>query len=100
MAALPEIGVARADVRGMLNTYEVGRPPSLILVDAVPGGAGHAQRIAVELEALLRAAHGKAASCECAPETSCYACLRAYENQIVQDRLSRDAACRVLEPFA
>jgi len=100
MAALPGIGVARSDVRGMLNTFDVSQPPALVLVDAVPGGAGHAQRIAPDLEALLTAAYANASSCKCAPQTSCYACLRAYENQTVEDRLSREGACRVLEPFA
>jgi len=100
LAALPEIGISRDDVRGMIRTYEVGSPPAFMLVDAVPGGAGHAQRIAQDLEPLLAAAYLKAATCECAEHTSCYACLRSYENQSVQDKISRALALEVLSHFA
>jgi ATP-dependent helicase YprA (DUF1998 family) len=99
LAALPAIGIHRTDVRGMLRTYKAGKPPSLVLVDAVPGGAGHANRISEELETLLTHAATKAANCECSIETSCYVCLRSYENQRIQDDLTRQGALKVLTAF-
>ena len=83
----------------MLRTYKADKPPSLVLVDAVPGGAGHANRISEELETLLTHAATKAANCECSIETSCYVCLRSYENQRIQDDLTRQGALKVLTAF-
>jgi ATP-dependent helicase YprA (DUF1998 family) len=99
LSGLPALGIKPGDVRGMLRTYQLGSPPGLILVDAVPGGAGYAQHIAAELDALMHAAHERVSSCSCAIESSCYGCLRTYENQRRQDELSRQAALRVLEPY-
>ena len=39
---------------------------------------------------------GRVSECECGPETSCYGCLRSYENQRDHDNLSRGAAEQVL----
>jgi hypothetical protein len=35
-------------------------------------------------------------SCECGPETSCYGCLRSYENQRDHDEISRGDALTLL----
>ena len=99
IAGLSPIGIHRSDVRGMLRTYEHGRPQSLMLVDAVPGGAGHAHFIADNLQRLVDSAYEKVNSCTCGIDTSCYGCLRSYENQFVQDRLSRQGALDVLRPY-
>lgn len=69
---------------------------AFVLFDTVPGGAGHAQRIAEGIPTLIEAALDKVQRCECGPETSCYNCLRSYSNQIFHDRLSRGAAEKVL----
>lgn len=62
-------------------------PPSLppiILYDNVPGGAGLVARLEKEevlkncLVAALKRVEG---TCGCAPNTSCYGCLRSYRNQ-------------------
>jgi hypothetical protein len=89
--------IDRDDVDGTLYWLGKDAPPALVLFDAVPGGAGHAQRIAEHLEAVFRSALARVATCECGPETSCYNCLRNYRNQPWHDRLSRGAAQATLE---
>ncbi len=99
LAALPAIGIQRNDVRGMLRKHQPESPPSLLLVDAVPGGAGHARRIVDDLERLLIAAADKARNCECGDDSSCYSCLRSYENQRIHDEITRRRALTVLSRF-
>lgn len=53
-------------------------------------------QIEVKLEQVLNAANRRVTSCECGPETSCYACLRSYSNQRYHDDLSRGAAEQIL----
>lgn len=91
-----DLGIPRDDLDGALNPIGHNRH-SLVLYDAVPGGAGHAQRIAVDLERVLRAAYNRVDSCpDCAPETSCYSCLRSYSNQRFHDDLRRRDAADLL----
>jgi ATP-dependent helicase YprA (DUF1998 family) len=89
------VGVAPSDVDGTVRT--IGPTAStLVVFDAVPGGAGHAMHIAKHIEHVLREALAIVAECECGEETSCYACLRSYSNQTWHDVLSRGAARDVL----
>lgn len=67
-----------------------------MIFDTVPGGAGHAQRISREIVDVARAALERVERCECGPETSCYQCLRAYQNQSWHEELVRGAAADVL----
>ena len=83
------------DVGGTLN-FGVAGTPSLVVYDAVPGGAGHAQRIAGRLPELAAAALARVEGCTCGEETSCYGCLRTYSNQASHDQLCRGAAARML----
>ncbi|MCA2984090.1 DEAD/DEAH box helicase [Gemmatimonas sp.] len=83
------------DVGGTLH-FRVAGTPSLVIYDAVPGGAGHAQRIASRLPELAAAALARVEGCSCGEETSCYGCLRTYSNQTWHDELSRGAAVRIL----
>jgi ATP-dependent helicase YprA (DUF1998 family) len=99
LAGLSPLGIHRSDVRGMLRTYRYGMPQALVLVDAVPGGAGHAQHIAEQLQELVNAAYDRVARCTCGIDTSCYGCLRSYENQYQQDHLTRQGALDVLRPY-
>jgi ATP-dependent helicase YprA (DUF1998 family) len=62
----------------------------------VPGGAGNVQRLGHRLPELVEAALERVSSCSCGVETSCYTCLRGYGNQMFHDRISREAALRVL----
>ena len=95
LEAAPALDVARDDIDGTLHFGTVAHP-SLILFDAVPGGAGHVQRLGAGLADLLRAATERVSECECGEETSCYACLRGYRNQIWHEKLSRRDARAVL----
>ena len=95
LEAAPALDVARDDIDGTLHFGTVARP-SLILFDAVPGGAGHVQRLGRRIADLLRLATERVANCECGEETSCYACLRGYRNQIWHETLTRRDAKAVL----
>jgi hypothetical protein len=99
------LSLAYAVVEGAAEVLEVpsadlnatvthGSQPVLpiILYDNVPGGAGLVARLESEnvlkecLEAALRRVEG---GCGCAPNTSCYGCLRHYRNQFVHPHLAR-----------
>jgi ATP-dependent helicase YprA (DUF1998 family) len=67
-----------------------------VIFDAVPGGAGYAQRMFDHLPEILRSALAVVEHCECGEETSCYACLRSYRNQPVHEEMSRGMARDVL----
>ena len=95
LEAAIELDVARDDIDGTAHFGAVDRP-SLILFDAVPGGAGHVQRLGMKLPVLITAASRRIADCECGEETSCYACLRGYRNQIWHEKLTRRGAQAVL----
>jgi ATP-dependent helicase YprA (DUF1998 family) len=75
-------------------------PPALLLVDAVPGGAGHAKRIRQMLTQLISAAMDRVQNCSCGLDSSCYACLRAYDNQQIQESLVRQHAIKILQNFS
>jgi ATP-dependent helicase YprA (DUF1998 family) len=97
LAAVPSSGVTRNDIDGATAPYGSGTALGLFLFDAVPGGAGHAKHLARQVPELLRAAYNVVAVCECGEDTSCYACLRSYQNQREHDVLSRGKAKEVLK---
>jgi ATP-dependent helicase YprA (DUF1998 family) len=77
-------------------THSIQSPlPSIILYDNVPGGAGLVARLEREevlgdcLQAALKRVEG---ACGCAPNTSCYGCLRSYRNQFAHQFLQRGPA--------
>lgn len=94
-AASETLEIAREDIGGSLTPAGADRW-SITLFDGVPGGAGHVLQVEQNLESVLRAALRRASECECGPETSCYGCLRSYQNQRDHDHLSRGAAEQVL----
>lgn len=63
---------------------------AVVIYDAVPGGAGLAQRVAEGLGTVVDAAVRRVATCTCGPETSCHRCLRVYRNQAYHEQLRRD----------
>ena len=69
---------------------------SICLFDTVSGGVGHVIRIEARLDEVLEAAFRRVSSCDCGAETSCYGCLRSYQNQRDHDDLSRGAAQQLL----
>ena len=95
-AAAEVLQIAREDIDGQVNGGVVGGPASLVLIDAVPGGAGYAELIARSLPQIMAAALRLASGCECGPETSCYQCLRTFWNQRLHDSLARGLASQFL----
>jgi ATP-dependent helicase YprA (DUF1998 family) len=94
-AASETLEIAREDIGGSLTPAGADRW-SITLFDAVPGGAGHVLQVERNLERVMRVALRRVSECECGPETSCYGCLRSYQNQRDHDYLSRGAAEQVL----
>lgn len=97
------LGIRRADIDGTIHPLGFGVPPSLILYDGVPGGAGHVMRIGENLGNVFSSAFERVSDCECGQETSCYECLRNYYNQYFHDELKRgivvDFLDGVLQPL-
>jgi hypothetical protein len=83
------LNIKRQDLDGCL--YPIGNANQLIIFDNIPGGAGHVKRIMEQdnLKDILLSAKKKLESCNCGLETSCYGCLRNYQNQYFHHLLSR-----------
>ena len=105
------LNIQREDLDGCL--FPRGRllPPALVLFDNVPGGAGHVRRLAESMcDVLKKALATVAGDCGCGGgeggvgNTSCYGCLRTYQNQWCHDDLrrgpARDFLHRLLGPSA
>ncbi|MDF2843442.1 MAG: hypothetical protein K0R00_1868 [Herbinix sp.] len=94
-----ELGIARNEIGGCLYRAdgEDITNTSIILYDDVPGGAGHAKKISEHLRGVLENAKQKVSgTCGCGEETSCYGCLRSYENQFYHEILERGIAFEYL----
>jgi len=91
------LGIKRQDIDGCLYPSEKGI--MLILFDNVPGGAGLVKRIADKENILnvLKNALERVKNCTCGKETSCYGCLRNYQNQFCHEILRRDVVWKFLE---
>lgn len=87
--------ISRDDIDGA-QSWSLDQRRSIVLFDTVPGGAGAAKRIAENIEQVLHAALRRVQDCDCGEETSCYGCLRSYRNARVHEKLSREAALKVL----
>ena len=91
-----ELDIERTDLKGCLHLKNCnGRLLfSIILYDAVAGGAGHVRRLVTDdgkvFSRVLHSAYKVVADCDCEP--SCYRCLRNYYNQRIHDLLDRNAA--------
>src|SRR5690606_27782768 len=68
---------------------ETGWGQTIVLYDDVPGGAGYVRQIRDNIETVLHAAHHVVSCPDCGPETSCYRCLRDYNNQFYHPLLRR-----------
>lgn len=92
--------IERRDIDGVLFPRSVDGllwEQTIVLFDNVPGGAGHVKRIKDEFRSVLEEA-AKIVNCvECAPDTSCYHCLRDYSNQIYHSLLKRGDVARFLD---
>jgi ATP-dependent helicase YprA (DUF1998 family) len=90
------LDIARDDLDGALFP-KAGRKTSLVLFDAVPGGAGGALRIARAFPEVMKTSLARMNRCECGSETSCYGCLRNFRNQSFHEQLRRGDALAFLE---
>jgi len=99
------LGIERRDIDGCLYPY-TGDPhnPALVFYDTVPGGAGHVKRITKNDNFLrvLERTFDIMKKCECGgkeADTSCYGCLRNYENQYCHEELKRSYVLEFLKEF-
>jgi hypothetical protein len=98
-----ELDIERTDIKGCLHKIKwegCGKPIySIILYDAVAGGAGHVRRIVTEdgasFQRVMNRAYQIVSGCKCDP--SCYSCIRNYYNQKIHDQLSRRKAAAFLK---
>lgn len=98
-----ELDIERTDIKGCLHRIKwegSGLPiHSIILYDAVAGGAGHVRRIVTEDGAVftkvMQRAYQIVSGCKCEP--SCYSCIRNYYNQKIHDKLDRRKAAAFLK---
>lgn len=97
LAGVGALAVRTEEMDGTLFSYAPGVPPALVLLDAVPGGAGHAQRVARDVRRVAAEARRIVGNCECGRDSSCYGCLRHYRNQLWHEELRRDWALGVLD---
>lgn len=86
--------IERRDIDGVLFPRQTddrgGWQQTIVLYDDVPGGAGHVEQIREDFDAVVLSALNIAKCEDCAPDTSCYSCLRDYNNQLYHDILRRD----------
>ena len=106
-AAELKLGVEKNEISGVLRFDSSGYNTNyrFILFDNVPGGAGHVKRLVdsfngyENLKNVLMEAYDNTKNCECDEHTSCYKCLRTYENQKYHDVLSRIDVADFLEIY-
>ncbi|WP_295092954.1 DEAD/DEAH box helicase [Ruminococcus sp.] len=91
--------IERNDISGLVYSINPAKPYDLILFDTVSGGAGHVKRLKEDdslLEVLVNALKKVSQDC-CAEDTSCYNCLRTYNNQRLHNHIKRGLAKNALE---
>lgn len=96
--ACEELDIVRSDINGCLYYKNLTAiQPAIMLYDEAAGGAGHVKKITFNIEKVLKRAYKRVSNCECGEETSCYGCLRNYNNQMYHEKLSRGIAKEYLE---
>lgn len=98
-----QLGIERTDIKGTLFREVKGgyQIYSIVLYDAVAGGAGHVRRLVTDDGKVLNTVIEKAiAICEgCDCDGSCYKCLRNYYNQKYHDQIDRMEAAAFLKEW-
>jgi len=96
LSACNLLNIDNSEIAGCLQYTFNGYVPSydFIIYDTTPGGAGHVRRLVNEevMKKVLSGAYYKAKNCDCGGEegdTSCYKCLRTYQNQVHHDDIKR-----------
>jgi hypothetical protein len=97
-AAAQVIDIPRNELDGLFQPVQNSNGiAEIVIYDNVPGGAGYAQQIARQFQAILQRAYELVQSCDCG--SSCYDCLRTYSNQIFHAELDRYAVIEFLKPL-
>jgi ATP-dependent helicase YprA (DUF1998 family) len=95
-ASTEVLGIESREVSGTIRAHgENGRSKAIVIFDTVPGGAGFSRLILESLPELVERARRLVSECQCGKETSCYACLKNYDNQHAHAHLKREAAIEV-----
>jgi superfamily II DNA/RNA helicase len=98
-AAVRILGVSQFDLKSAVNTPAENAEQEIMIYDTTPGGAGLSQIIDERLQEILDEAIRINLYCpDCnTTDTSCYACLKSYNNQSVHEHLTREGAALVLQ---
>lgn len=92
MAAARTLGISSSDLNSSVQSFATG-DSYINIFDTTPGGIGLTIAISERLQEILRVATQVVIECpNCSDDTSCYACLRNYNNQRRHDHLIRTAA--------
>ena len=96
LSACNSLNLDNTEISGCLqySLNQYGPTYDFIMYDTTPGGAGHIKRLADSnaMTKVLIGAYNKANNCDCGgsdADTSCYKCLRTYQNQQHHDMLKR-----------
>lgn len=86
--------IERNDINGIIYRTNISKPFSLILFDTVSGGAGHVKRLRNDksLMEVLKNSLVKVSQKCCEEDSSCYNCLRTYNNQRFHKHIKRGKA--------
>ena len=95
-----EFAVERNEIGGCLDNIDGNY--SIVLFDNTPGGSGYVKVLGKDKNFVktINAAISVVKNCTCGGEdgdTSCYSCLRNYNNQMFHEILVRGMACDYLE---
>ena len=93
LSACTKLNIDNTEIAGCLQ-YCADGVFYYVLYDTTPGGAGHVKRLNSKemIEKVLSGAYVKAKNCTCGGEegdSSCYSCLRTYQNQRHHDIIKR-----------
>lgn len=93
LATCKELNIDHTEISGCLEYYfDNGINYSYILYDNTPGGAGHVKRLNdkdVIHHVLINAMNLSQKCPNCDEDSSCYSCLRTYQNQKHHDIIKR-----------
>lgn len=92
LASCKELNIDNNEIAGCLQYNKTDENYSYILYDVTPGGAGHVKRLNNDytIQNVLKNALNSTKNCpNCDEDSSCYSCLRTYQNQKNHDILKR-----------
>lgn len=92
--------IERRDISGVLFPKKTSTDKwqqTIVLYDDVPGGAGHVREIRKEIILVVQEALRIVNCVDCAPDSSCYHCLRDFGNQYEHHLLKRGTVAKFLE---